>query len=424
MNAGRDSLRHPRADEFLWSAGIEDTFITAPGGPLNRILDEYELIDHYRRCESDLDLMRGLGVRTARYGIPWYRLNPAPGRWDWEWVDRPIEHMLEIGIRPILELVHYGVPSWIEGAFLNPDFASHLAEYAARLAERYRGRVTAFTPLNEPRITAWYSGRLGWWPPYGRSQRQFARILVAIVSAIADATRALRSDAPDAVIVHCDGADLYGSDDPSLADRVRHSQELVFLPLDLLFGRVGPRHSLWDWLTAMGVAPQEIERLGESPQPPDVVGLNAYPMFSSKVYERSGDRIRLRNRVAPRGVIEQGTRLHWERFGKPMMITETAGRGSVRRRLEWLEQSVREVRGLRAEGIPLIGYTWWPMISHIAWAYRQGRKDAGAYVEHMGLWDLEPEADYARKPTALVDAYRALVTGGASAVGSVAAQSG
>jgi hypothetical protein len=170
----------------------------------------------------------------------------------------------------------------------------------------------------------------------------------------------------------------------------------------------------------MGVAPKEIERLGEAPQPPDVVGLNAYPMFSSKVYERSGDRVRLRNRVAPHGVIETGARLHWRRFAKPMMITETAGRGSVRRRLEWLEQSVREVGALRAEGVPLIGYTWWPMISHIAWAYRQGRKDAAACVEHMGLWDLQPESGYARKATALVDAYRALVAGGASAVGPLA----
>src|SRR5579862_2721628 len=153
-----DRLAEPT--RFCWATGIEDTFITAPWPATGRILDEYALTDHYARWPEDLDLMAELGVRTARYGIPWYRINPAPGKWDWSWADGPLNRLLELGVDPILDLVHYGLPPWIEGAYLSPDFPQRMAEFAQRTAERFRGRIRWYTPLNEPRITAWYCGRL------------------------------------------------------------------------------------------------------------------------------------------------------------------------------------------------------------------------------------------------------------------------
>src|SRR5687767_3888195 len=119
---------HPRlrplleSSEFLWATGIEDTFITAPWPATGRTLDEYELTQHYERWEEDLGLMASLGVRIARYGVPWHRINPAPGEWRWEWADRPLDRLLELGVEPIVDLVHYGLPAWIEGAYLNPRY--------------------------------------------------------------------------------------------------------------------------------------------------------------------------------------------------------------------------------------------------------------------------------------------------------------
>jgi len=109
---------------FLWATGIEDTFITDPWPQTGRTLDEYELTEHYERWRTDLDLMVQLGVRTARYGIPWHKINPARGLWDWSWVDQTLEYLLQLGIDPIVDLVHYGLPRWIEGAYLHPDFPS------------------------------------------------------------------------------------------------------------------------------------------------------------------------------------------------------------------------------------------------------------------------------------------------------------
>src|SRR4051794_25444533 len=90
-----------RPGQFIWATGLEDTFITEPWPGTGRTLDEYELTGHYRRWREDLALMAGLGVRFARYGVPWHRLNPSPGEWDWTWADGPIDRLLELGITPI-----------------------------------------------------------------------------------------------------------------------------------------------------------------------------------------------------------------------------------------------------------------------------------------------------------------------------------
>jgi hypothetical protein len=112
-------------------------------------------------------------------------------------------------------------------------------------------------------------------------------------------------------------------------------------------------------------------------------------------------------------------RLYHERYGAPLFISETAALGSVRRRQAWLDGSVAASRELRAEGIPLFGYTWWPLFALVTWAYRQGRRPPSAYLAQMGLWDIDPDpaAALRRIRTPLVDAYRALVAQHAKPVG-------
>src|SRR5439155_26567973 len=99
--------------DFIWAAGIEDTFIAVPHPGTGRILDEYALTEHYLRWEQDLALMAELGVSTARYGIPWYRVNPKRGVFDWSWTDKVLGRMVNTHhIDPIVDRVHYGTPLW------------------------------------------------------------------------------------------------------------------------------------------------------------------------------------------------------------------------------------------------------------------------------------------------------------------------
>jgi beta-glucosidase/6-phospho-beta-glucosidase/beta-galactosidase len=407
-----------RPDSFWWSTGIEDTFITAPHPTTGRTLDEYELTDHYRRWTDDLSLMADLGVTCARYGVPWHRIQPEPSRWDWRHADETLERLLALGIAPQVDLVHYGLPPWLSEAYLDPDYPVRVADYAGRLADRFKGRIHWYTPLNEPRITAWYCGRLGWWPPYRRSWKGFVAVMLAVAEGIQRTVAALRAVDPEIVAYHVDATDLYETDDPALEPEVRRRRDLVFLALDLVAGRVDDRHPLFGWLIAQGADPARLERLAARPEPPEVIGLNLYPMFTRKrlVADARG-RLRVHMPYTEAGLVEGVARAYHEHFGVPLMISEIATAGSVRRRLGWLDRSVEAVARLRAEGVPVVGYTWWPMFSLVTWAWRQGRRDVAAHLARMGLYDLDAELN--RNHTPVVDAYRALAAGGADRVGAL-----
>jgi beta-glucosidase len=394
-------------EAFWWMAGIEDTFITEPHPSTGRTLDEYELTGHYERWAEDLELLASLGVRAARYGVPWHRIQPEPQRWDWTFADESLERLLALGVAPQVDLVHYGLPPWIEGAFLNPDYPAYVAEYAARLAERFRGRITWYTPLNEPRITAWYCGRLGWWPPFRKSWRGFVAMMTAICRGIVATIRALQRVDSDIVCYHVDATDIYQTDDPALAGEAERRQEIVFLALDLISGRVNSRHILWKWLLSQGATASELDAFLDDPVDVHVVGMNLYPMFTSKQLsrDRSG-RFRIRMPYAKADLVARLGRLYHERYRSPLMISETASVGSVKRRGAWLAESVAQVAKLRSEGVPLVGYTWWPMFALVNWAYRQGNRPIGNHLTQMGLWNLNADLD--RVPTPLVDAYRHL----------------
>jgi beta-glucosidase/6-phospho-beta-glucosidase/beta-galactosidase len=406
-------LTEPTA--FLWATGIEDTFITAPWPRTGRTLDEYELTQHYDRWHADLGLMGEIGVGAARYGIPWHRIQPRAGVWEWDFVDRAIDRLLELKIEPVIDLVHYGLPPWIEGAYLHPDFPRLMAEYAAQVAARFRGRVFAYTPLNEPRITAWYCGRLGWWPPFRRGWRGFTAVMLGACRGIVETVQALRSVDPEILIAHVDATDLYVTDDETLAPGARHRQDLVFLALDLVSGRIDQEHSLWKWLLQHGATESDLQWFTQRGVELPLVGINLYPMFTLKAGRRTDAGVRWRMPYATGEIVEQLGRMYWERYHAPVFISETASVGSVQRRREWLEDSLAAVKRLRVSGVPLVGYTWWPLFALVTWAYRQGAHPANYYLKQMGLWDLDDQLN--RVPTPLVEQYRELSDRGSGAIG-------
>ena len=407
---------------FWWAAGIEDTFITAPHPATGRTLDEYALTQHYERWAADIDLMAELGIGAARYGIPWHKVQPSADSWDWTTADGPLERLRGHGITPQVDLVHYGLPPWIEGGFFNPDYPRYVADYAARVAERYRGRIYWYTPLNEPRITAWYCGRLGWWPPHERSWAGFVRVMLAICRGIQATVQALHAVDPAIVDYHVDATDLYTSSDPTLTQEVALRQSLVFLALDLVTGQVDEAHPLQAWLMANGARPAELEAIREAPASPAVIGLNLYPIFTRKelARDRSG-RLRTRMPYAQASLIEDLSRMYYARYGVPLAISETATKGAVARRIAWLEDSVAACERLRAEGIPITGYTWWPLFSLVAWAWRQGSAPIESHLLPMGLYDLDP-ADLTRRRTPVADRFAALTRQPAAHAGRPAAK--
>ncbi len=405
------------AADFLWGVGIENTFIphTRAG---HRRFDEYELMDHYGRWREDLDLAADLGIRSIRYGIPWYRVEPKPGRFDWSWTDRVLEYLVETkGIAPIIDLMHYGTPLWMDNHFVNSSYPRRVADYASAFAERYASLIRHYTPLNEPGVTAAFCGRDGRWPPYLTGDDGWLKVLLSLVKGIALTAEALKSARPDCVLVHVEDVGLERADDPDLEEVGRSAQERRLLPLDLACGRVRPGHSAYETLIGLGATEADLDFLAHHAPDWDVLGVNYYPWSNRKIVRRRSGRVA--NVVdAGRPCLGEVLRTVHERYGLPLMVSETSSTGSHLERARWMNETVAAVKSSRTTGVPVVGYVWFPMFTMIEWKYRWSRKGLEHHLLHLGLWDVDGrEGRLDREPTPLVESYRRLAAESSHAIG-------
>jgi beta-glucosidase/6-phospho-beta-glucosidase/beta-galactosidase len=96
----------------------------------------------------------------------------------------------------------------------------------------------------------------------------------------------------------------------------------------------------------------------------------------------------------------QITREYYERYRKPVMHTETnvfeAHEAST-----WLWKQWINVLRMRADGVPVLGFTWYSLTDQIDWD--SGLTQRSGHVNACGLFDLE------RRPRPVAAAYRALL---------------
>jgi hypothetical protein len=151
----------------------------------------------------------------------------------------------------------------------------------------------------------------------------------------------------------------------------------------------------------------------------EIIGINLYPLFSQKILKRA-PHLRIKMPYAGGEIVERLAQMYYERYKAPVFVSETASLGSVKRRSQWLRDSIDSTRRAREKGIPLVGYTWWPLFALVTWAYRQGTHPPAYYIKQMGLWDLQARSDdLVRVPTSLLDEYKQLVASGSTSVGTV-----
>ena len=351
---------------------------------MNRVGDRYfdQLVRNgHDRRPDDIVRIAGLGIRAVRYPVLWERTAPAGlEAIDWRWPDERLGLLRAHGLRPIVGLLHHGSGPR-DTSLVDPAFPRRLADYAARVAERYPW-VEDWTPVNEPLTTARFSGLYGHWYPHGRDERTFARALVGQCQAVAAAMRAIRSAIPGARLIQTeDLAKVHST--PALRHQAAHENERRWLTFDLLCGRVGPEHPLWGPLVGWGIDPGELEAFVAEPTPPDVLGIDHYVTSERFLDERLerypaewhggngreayADLIALR--VLERGVAGPTALLleAWERYGLPLAVTEAHLGGPRDEQLRWLATIWAAARRARQQGADVRAVTAWALLGSWDW---------------------------------------------------------
>lgn len=364
----------------MFATGIENSIPTIDNGRTR--VDQMESCGHYRHWKRDFDCVEELGLHYLRYGPSLHRTFLGPGRYDWEFADVTLAELKARDIIPILDLCHFGLPDWL-GDFQNPDLPELFARYAGDFAERYPW-VQLYTPMNEMFICAVFSAMYGWWNEQLKGHRPFVTALKNIVKANVMAMTEILKRRPDAIFIQSESSEYFHADSPAAIHEAEVRNRWRFLSLDLNYGnRVNS--DMYEYLLENGMTKEEYHWflthrlkqhciLGN-----DYYSTNEHRVFADGHTEASGEVF---------GYSEI-TRQYYERYGLPIMHTETNMREGPtgQEAVHWLWKEWANVLRIRNVGIPTVGFTWYSLTDQIDWdtALRE-RNDR---VHPVGLFDLD-----------------------------------
>ena len=405
------------------SPSIWDTFSHTPGkvqdGDTGDVAD-----DHYHRYEEDVDLMADLGVGWYRFSLAWPRLQPdGRGALNEEGVDfysRLIDALLAKNIQPWITLYHWDLPQVLEdaGGWPARDTAERFAEYASAVYERLHDRVTHWTTLNEPWVSAFIGYATGRHAPGVKSPEGSLKAAHHLLLGHGLATTAMRA--------HGDTDSTFGitlnvsqitaaSDDPADVDAARRgdgmNNRLFFDPL--LKGSY-PADTLEDIKAVTDGSYIQDGDLEAIHVPLDFLGINYYyrtvvkagdgARNSETVWPGQGDidtvltglpQTEMGWEIDPEGLYEFLTRVGRDYPGVPLYITENGAAiadeksddGEVHDpiRVDYLDRHFRAAHRAISEGVDLRGYFVWSLMDNFEWSFGYSKRFGLIYVDFETL---------------------------------------
>lgn len=379
-----------------------DMFCKKPGMVWNGQSGEVAC-DHFARYREDVALMKQIGLGAYRLSISWPRVMPdGTGRVSergLSFYDRLVDALLEAGIDPWVTLFHWDYPLSLyhRGGWLNRDTVEWFGEFADVVARKLSDRVRNWMTLNEPQVFIGAGHHEGRHAPGDRLR--FAEVLLAGHHALLAHGRSVQAIRAASVqparigfapvglskIPATDSAaDLAAARTAAFAVNAETAwtnswwMDPVFLghyPEDGLrfFAEQVPR-----------IAAGDLELIS---QPLDFCGINIY----QGQYVRAGQAgpepvptpvgypITAFEWLVTPEAMYWGPRMFWERYKKPIVITENGlssrdwpsldGQVHDEERIDFMERHLVELRRALADGVPIEAYFHWSFIDNFEWAH-------------------------------------------------------
>jgi beta-glucosidase/6-phospho-beta-glucosidase/beta-galactosidase len=299
-----------------------------------------------------------------------------------------------MGIVPIIDLCHFGVPDWI-GGFDNPDWPELFADYAKAFAERFNW-VRFYTPVNEIFVAAEFSGLLGWWNERGTNDRGFVTALKHLCKANVLAMRAILTVRPDAIFIQSESSEYFHAAEPNCIPKAGFLNQRRFLSLDLTYGHPVDM-VMYNYLLDNGMTRAEVQWFLEHHVKGHCVMGNDYYVTNEHLVHADGS-------IEPAGEIFGYyviTHQYFARYRLPVMHTETNTKDPDQGPW-WLKKEWANMHRLQQDGVPIIGFTWYSLTDQIDWdtAMREMNKTVNA----CGLYDLD------RKIRKVGETYKTLIS--------------
>ncbi|WP_316859814.1 GH1 family beta-glucosidase [uncultured Cohaesibacter sp.] len=399
-----------------------DTF-SATSGNVVRCENGALACAHYNHWESDLDLMKDLGVEAYRFSTSWARVMPegrgAVNQEGLDFYDRLVDGMLSRGLAPNLTLYHWELPSALSdiGGWRNRDIADYFADYAEIVVKRLGDRLSTVATINEPWCVTWYSHFHGAHAPGMRDIRAVSRAAHIVPLAHAKAVSALRAlGQKDLGIVlnfeHTSALD----DKPSSLEAASLTEGIYnrwFLgglfkgeyPADVLHYLEPHMPKGWH---------ADMEQIA---QPIDWLGINYYTRSLVSAGKTDPD-CALPEMIGNKGPLPR-TEMDWEVYPEglgyllewisnnytgtlPLAITENgmANKDAVvdgvvddQERIAYLDAHFKQALGAIEKGVPLRAYFVWSFMDNFEWALGYDKRFGLVHVDFESF-KRTPKASY------------------------------
>jgi beta-glucosidase len=359
--------------------------------------------DHYRRFESDIALMKSLGLTAYRFSIAWGRVLPeGRGRVNEAglgFYQRLVDALLAAGIQPMVTLYHWDLPAALDdrGGWLNPDIADWFADYASVVVKALDDRVRLWVTHNEPWVVTDGGYLHGVLAPGHRSAFEAPIASHHLMRAHGKAVQAYRALGRHQVglVVNIEpkvpasqsAADLAATGraqaymnrqylDPALLGRYPEELQEVF-------GEAWPQWPAAD----MALIRQPIDFVGVNYYTRNVVRHDdaAWPVRASMVRQKQATYTETGWEVYPQGLTDT---LVWikQRYGAiPQYVTENGaalydppaaaeGRIEDPLRARYLRQHIGAVADAIRQGVDLRGYFAWSLFDNLEWAHGYSKR--------------------------------------------------
>ncbi len=347
--------------------------------------------DHYHRWESDLDLMRSLGIGSYRFSVAWPRVLPEGrgrvNRHGLDFYDRLVDGLLDRGISPLVTLYHWDLPQALQdrGGWENRDCADWFSDYATVVFAALGDRVPRWLTINEAKIIAQQGYQFGRMAPGKSNLWASGRAIHHLNLAHGRAMNAFHTSpatgqiGPCLQLAPCYPAD--GSPDAAAAATAADVLENTLYLEPLLKGRYpGLSHSDRRFVSGLESAVKDGD-LDLVAKPVDFVGVNYYsPMF----VDGHGQPLQTHRissagwqQIYPQGLYDVLTRLGRD-YGSPeILITENgvpdditdSGSPTVdEARVVFLHQHLLALHQAMREGSRVKGYYAWSLLDNFEWA--------------------------------------------------------
>ncbi len=302
-------------------------------------LDLIASTGHDRLVREDYRSCAQHGLLTVRDGLRWHLIEREPGRYDWSsWLPM-LEAAVECGLQVMWDLFHYGSPDHLDQG--SPEFILSYARFAAEAVRMHRevtGTAAIVCPLNEISFLSW-AARNGVFPSIGPEEGGW--LSRHLVSTAVAGMRAMREVDQDCRFIWAEPLINVLPKTPADAEAAEAKRLSQYHAYEMLSGRTAPE-------------------LGGSPEWLDAVGINFY---SDNQWYLDGSTVPLGHRdYRPLADMLVET---YERYGRPLLITETGAEGSARP--AWFHYVCDEVRDAIRRGVPVEGVCLYPITSFPCW---------------------------------------------------------